>query len=548
MRDYRWLVGAFIADQLGSWAYNVVLVAFVFDRTHSANYLTLTGVARFVPSLLLSPYAGVLADRLERTGLVLISNLLAFAAMTGLALVIATGGPVLLALGFASLTAAVSTVNRPAIAALTPEVVGERDLAAANALQATLENLMVVLGPAVGGLFLLAGSKAAGVEANALSFLASAILISQVRARSRGEDAGTEESTSTALKAGFRTLAGAPVALTLVLFCCLDTAVFGASTVLFVPVSERLGSGSNGYAYLLAATALGGVVVAGAVDRLSAAGRLAPIILGGMLLLALPYAALTLTHSPAVAFALMVVSGAGMVAVDVLAVTAMQRDLPKASLGRVFGIFEALIPGSALLGSVVTAPLLNGFGLASTLVIVGLGISAISLISLPPVLRADRRTAAVAAELRPRVALLEVLDLLASASRPALERLAAAVEVVEIPADTDIVREGEAADALWVLVTGEVAVSARGEGGRSRRLRTLGPRSYFGEIGLLRGLPRTATVRTLEPSQLWRIPGEDFLAGVESASASTSMQNGMTSRLARSHPRLVEQPTTAPAS
>jgi CRP-like cAMP-binding protein len=266
-----------------------------------------------------------------------------------------------------------------------------------------------------------------------------------------------------------------------------------------------------------------------------------------MLLLALPYAATVLTHSRYVGFVLQLIAGAGMVMVDVLAVTALQRDVPKASLGRVFGVFESLIPGSVMVGSLITAPLLNVFGLTTTLLIIGFGISGVAVLALPPVLRADRSLAAVAAQLRPRVALLEVLDLFASASRPALERLASAVEVVELPADTVVMREGEAADALWVLVTGEVAVSALGEGARAHRLRTMGPRSYLGEIGLLRNLPRTATVRTLEPSVLWRIPGEDFLAAAEVGSISSSMQTGVASRLARSHPRLALEPTPVPA-
>jgi CRP-like cAMP-binding protein/predicted MFS family arabinose efflux permease len=546
-RDFRLLVTSFIADQLGSWAYNVVLIAYIYDRTHSVTYLTVAGFIRFTPGLVLSPYAGVLADRFERATVMLCGVLVAFATMTGLTLVVAYDGPLPLLLLFTFLTACACTVNRPAASALTPDLVGEKDLAAANALMAVLENLMVVLGPALGGLFLLTGSAVIGFEANALSFLVSGLAIVMIRTRSYGEISDAATSPVEVLTSGARALIAQPVALTLVLFCCLDTVVFGVSTVLYIPMSVRFGTGSEGYSYLLIAAALGGVLVGGLVNRLSASGRLAPIILGGMLLLALPYAATVLTHSRYVGFVLQLIAGAGMVMVDVLAVTALQRDVPKASLGRVFGVFESLIPGSVMVGSLITAPLLNVFGLTTTLLIIGFGISGVAVLALPPVLRADRSLAAVAAQLRPRVALLEVLDLFASASRPALERLASAVEVVELPADTVVMREGEAADALWVLVTGEVAVSALGEGARAHRLRTMGPRSYLGEIGLLRNLPRTATVRTLEPSVLWRIPGEDFLAAAEVGSISSSMQTGVASRLARSHPRLALEPTPVPA-
>ncbi|MCU1600081.1 MAG: hypothetical protein JWO22_790 [Frankiales bacterium] len=541
-KDYRLLVTAFVADQLGTWAYNVVLIAYVFERTHSATYLTVAGVVRFTPGLLLSPYAGVLADRFERTKVMLAGALAAFAAMTCLAFTVAQNGPVPVLLVFSFLSACAATLNRPAASALTPDIVSEKDLGAANALTAMLENLMVVLGPALGGLFLVTGTPALGIEANALSFLVSAQLVYRITSRSRGEVVEVEETPLQVLTSGARALLAQPVALTLVLFCCLDTVVFGFSTVLFIPMSERFGTGSEGYSYLLIGSAVGGVLVAGLVNRLSGASRLAPIILGGMLLLALPFAATTLTHSRYVGFALQVVAGAGMVAVDVLAITALQRDVPKASLGRVFGVFEALIPGSCIIGSVIAAPLLESFGLTTTLLIVGFGISGVSVLTLPPVLRADRSSALVASQLRPRVALLEVLDLFAAIGRPSLERLAASVEVVELEADEVVVHEGDSADALWVLVSGEAAVSAKGEGERAKRLRTLGPRSYFGEIGLLRGLPRTATVRTLEPAVLWRIPGEDFLAAVEVGKASASLQTGVATRLARSHPRLAAEP------
>ena len=100
----------------------------------------------------------------------------------------------------------------------------------------------------------------------------------------------------------------------------------------------------------------------------------------------------------------------------------------------------------------------------------------------------------------------------------------------------------QTADALYVLVDGEVDVTARGEGSRARHLRTMGPRSYFGEIGLLRGVPRTATVRTTEPSTLLRISADDFRAALESGAASSSMLQVASSRLARSHPRLAALP------
>ena len=90
--------------------------------------------------------------------------------------------------------------------------------------------------------------------------------------------------------------------------------------------------------------------------------------------------------------------------------------------------------------------------------------------------------------------------------------------------------------ALWVVVSGEVEVSARGEQGTPHLLRTMGPRSYFGEIGLLEHIPRTATVTAIEPCVLYRLPGDEFLAALTASTATASLLEGARTRLARSHP------------
>lgn len=332
----------------------------------------------------------------------------------------------------------------------------------------------------------------------------------------------------------------------LVPYCALDSGVYGALTVLYVPISQRFGTGTQGYSYLIAAFALGGVLAGGLVNRLAGAGRLAPVIVGGMCVLALPLAATTLVDDPVAGALLQLVSGVGMVVVDVLAVTALQRDLPGAVLSRVFGVLDTLVLAGILLASLGSSALLAATSLRTTLLVLGVGFSAASILAMGPLLRADRRSAAATAALRPRIALLEVLDLLAAAPRGSLEQLARSLEEVELPADTVVVREGDPADALYVVVSGEVSVKARGEAARTRHLRTLGPRSYFGEIGLLRGTPRTATVTTTEPTVLWRLSGTDFLAALENGAPSAPVLSVAGTRLARSHPSLAAEPFVPP--
>ena len=542
-RDFRLLVVAFLVDQVGGWAYNVVLIVWAFDRTHSPTWIALATASGWVPRLLCSAYAGVLADRYERTGVMLASSLLSFVMMTGVALVVAANGPPGLALGLGALSICSASAYRPAAGAVVPEVVSERELVTANALFGGLENLVIVLGPGIGGLVLVAGSPAAGVTLNAMSFLVAALLVLRLDVRSRGAAGAEGESVLAQFADGLRALRRAPMVVVLIVFCYLDSAVYGAATVIYVPLSERLGTGSNGYSYLIAAMSVGGVLLALVANRFAGSSRLGPLILVGMLMLALPFAATAGVHAVWLAVLLQLVAGGGMLIVDILAITAIQRDLPSEVLSRVFGLFEAGVPATLLLASFISASLLHAFGLTTTLLAIGFGFSGAAVLGLVPLLQSDRRSAAAVRALQPRITLLESLDLFAGASRLAVERLARAAREVEAPAGRVLIREGDEADALWVLVAGEVSVSARGEAAHARRLRTMGAGSYFGEIGLLRRLPRTATVRTSQPCTLLRIEGPDFLDAVQSAGISTSLLSQSAARLARSHPNLS---TTAP--
>ncbi len=531
-RDLRLLIASFLVDQVGSWSYVVVISVYVFDRTHSTLWLAGLGICRWGPGLALASYGGVLADRYQRVTVLITSALASAALMTGMAVVVAVDAPVGLVLALSALSALALVPYRPAAGALTPEVVGEQDLVAANAMFGALENLVVVVGPAIGGLLLLTGRPVIGVAVNAASFLAAAAIVARLRVRSRG-GAGAERGTARQWMAGVKALGAQPVALVLVLFAALDSAVYGASTVLYVPLSVRLGTGPNGYSYLLAGAALGGVLGAGLANRLSGASRLAPVIMGSLCLQALPFLATVPVRSPAPAAVLQVASGVGMVIVDVLAITSLQRDLPRDVLSRVLGILDSLILAGILLASLGAGILLAHASVTVALIVVGAGIPAVGLAGLPTLLRADRASAAAAERLRPRVKLLAELDLLAGADRNTLERLAATAEEVIMPAGTVVIREGDEADALWILTRGELSVSATGGGPEPRELPPVTAPGYVGEIGLLHGIPRTATVTARRECTLLRIAGQDFLSALQASRPSPALLSVAGTRMAR---------------
>ena len=540
-RDLRLLLGALTVSATGSWAFNVGLFAFVFSRTHSFAWVGAAGVVRFVSALLFSPLGGVLAERVERIRLMIGSDVLCTLWQVGAAVAAAAGGPVVVVLALSALTTMASSVYPPAVAATIPTIVDEDDLVAANALNGTIDNLVVIAGPAIGAALLLLGSPSLVFAINAGSFAASAAAVSRIRSRSQpaGPTGGGIAGVLRQMSDGFAAIVSLPAARTLVAFSVLVSFVYGTDTVLFVAVSaRRLGTGSHGFGYLLAGLGVGGILMAAAIDRLARSSRLALIIVGGTAGYCVPTALMAAIHSPGLAFAVQVVRGGSTLVVDVLAITALQRAVPSDQVARVFGIFFAFVLGAIALGAAVTPAVISAAGLNAALFTMAFAPTALGLLGLPALLGIDRRAAATAATLAPRVALLQGLEIFATASRAVLERLAAAASEVEFPAGGVIIREGDPANALYVLADGEVEVTARGELGAERVIRRMVSPSYFGEIGVLQHIPRTATVTAVSDCRCERIEGEQFLGALTTTPPSSSLMENVSARLAVTHPSL----------
>ena len=537
--DLRKLLGSQVVSASGSWAYNVALMVYLYDKTHSAGWVAAGAMGRFIPALVFSAYGGVIAERFERVSLLAKLNLFALLVQAGLAVAMWRSAPALVAIVLAACSSIIGTAYNPAVAALIPEVVPEEDLAAANAASGTIDNVVIILGPAIGAVLLVAGGPALAVAINAATFAVAAVWVYAMKVRSRPSDV-TEGGSAGPLRQvteGFKALASSATVLTFVSFSVLASFVYGTDTVLFVPVARvQLHAGSSGYGYLLAGLGVGGLLGAAVVNRLAARTRLAPALLGGIAVYCLPTALLVVVHTPALGYLLQVVRGAGTLVVDTLAITALQRSAPKEMVARVFGAFFALVLGAISLGALLT-PILLRAGLHVTLLVYGLGIPALCLLSLPRLLGADRLASLRAAAIAPRVAILERLDLFKAASRASLERLAESAVEMTVEPGTPVVEEGALADAFYAVIDGDLEVAAVGEaGGASAHLRRLGADSYFGEIGLLGHVPRTATVRAETECHLLRIAGEDFLDALTNLSASPSLLEGAQSRLARTHP------------
>jgi MFS family permease len=538
-RDFRLLLTGYTAALVGGWAYNVGLAVWIYEETGSAGWVGAATICRFVPALLFSPYAGVLADRFERVRLMMLLDAAAAAFMVALALETAFDLPVLAVIATCAVSATVGTIYEPAAAAVTPQVVGERDLAAANALRNTVDNIAVIAGPGLGALILLLGPPSAAIAANALMFVVSAAAVSRISLRSEPEDV-TEGGTAGPFQqmlVGVKAMTESITAVVLVAYSLLATLVYGFDTVQFIVLSrDLLGTGADGYGYLLAGLGIGGVLAAPIVVRLEALPRLSWVILAGMAVFCLPTLLFLVVSDPVAGALIQVARGAGTLVVDVLAITALQRALPSGVVARVFGAFNALFLGAAVAGAAIAPLIIDGWGLRPSIWFAGGVIPLASVAGWPFLVRMDREIAARRAELADKVQVFSQCDLFESLDEGSLDQMAGAAVEVEFAAGEAIVREGDEADAFYVVTAGRVEVTSGADGATAQRLGHLGPGDYFGEIGLLERIPRTATVVAVEPTRLLRVGGDEWLSALSAVKPSVALLESAALRLGRTHP------------
>lgn len=532
-RDLRLLLAGLAVSKTGDWLYVVGLQVFVFESTRSAAWVAAATILRLVPAGLFAPLGGSLADRFERRRVMIACDLARVGCMLLLALVAWRGATPALALVLAFLSSTAGSPYLPAAEATTPSLVPESELAAANSALGVIDNVGIFLGPALGGLLLLAGPPALAFAINAVSFFGSAAAVALMRTRSRPAEQ-REVSLFSHLAAGLRPLTSSAGAAAICGLVAGAAFMYGLQTVLLVLLSAgRLGSGGQGYGYLLAALGVGGAAAALVAGRLAGGDRPGLVLTIAVAGQGLPLAALALVHSLVVAMVLLVVQGVAGVILDVTGYTALQRAMPERLLARVFGFLQVTVIASILAGALVASWLTAAAGLSIALAIPGLVITALALLLVPLTRSITVSGLRRFEETRGRYDTFARLPVFYGVGRPALELLVRESSPVEAAPGEAVVNEGDAADALYVVEAGELDVST-GKVGRETHLNRLGPGDYFGEIGILKGVPRTATVRAVTAVRLYRIEAGEFSAAVGGSPwLSGFVSEGIAARLAR---------------
>ncbi len=498
---------AFNAAEFGTW---VAILLYAYERTGPAS-VGLVALAQLVPAALVAPAASALGDRFPRERVLAIGYVVQAVSMLATASAMLAGLPVLIVYLAAAAAATSLVVTRPTQSALLPSLARAPDeLTAANGAAGVVEGAGLLLGP-------LAAAAVLAVSTPSTVFLLAGVALAVAGAatfRLRPTDglsqagvASVPEAADGGFFEGLRTVAADPDASLIVAMLTTRMIMIGAADVLFVLLAlDLLGIGESGAGILSAALGAGAIAAGALTFALVGRSRLAAVAAAGAMVWGISLGVIGLTATAWLAPLLVVAGGAGLAIIDVTGRTMLQRSIRDEVLSRVFGLQEGLAMFGLAVGSVLVPILVGMAGLIGAVMLVAAVLPAAVVLTWGRLSRLDRRSVVPIRE----IALLRKSALFRPLPAPQLEAVARRTLWLTIPRGTIVIREGEAGDRFYVLAAGAVRIEMQGH--HVRDIAT--PGDGFGEIALLRGVPRTATVTTTRETILLAIDRAPFLAAV----------------------------------
>lgn len=496
----------------GQWAYSVALAVYAYEAG-GAKAVGIVTLIRTIPAAILAPFLATLTDRLPRIPLMASTSIGRAATIGGAGAVALSDGPSWAVYALAGLAAILGTVFLPAESALLPQLARDpEELTAANVTRSTIDSVGSFAGPAIGGGLLAATSAGVVFLVTAGTFIWGAVMVSLIRpqaaraqAQAEAEEEPAREGLLRSAGAGFKAIAVERRLRVVIALYAAQTVVAGALGVLVVVTAlDLLDKGESGVGLLNAASGIGGVVGALVAFALIGRKRLASDFGLGIILWGAPLALIGAWPNTAVALVALGVLGLGNTLVDVAGLTLLQRTAPPAVIGRVFGVLEMLLVGTIGLGAAIAPVLIAEIGIRWSLVVTGAFLPVLAALTWRQLLKIDAESEAPEA-----LKLLEPISIFSPLSAPSVERLASQLEPVDVIAGTAVIRQGDAGDRFYVIESGRYEVTVDGA-----RTREQGPGDFFGEIALLRNVPRTATVTAITDGRLQALGRDEFLAAV----------------------------------
>jgi MFS family permease len=504
-RELRRVLFAFAAFNAVEWGAWLTMIVYAYDQG-GATTAGLVAFAQLVPSAVIAPIAAVLGDR-RRPGRVLaLGYAVQAATVLGAAVALIGDAAPIVVYAFGALASMAMTLSRPPQSALVPTLArSPLELTAANVASGWVESVTVLVAPALAGVLLaLSGPGLAFLVFGCLIATAVVLVLPVPGPAPAGgrPDAGV----LTEVGEGFAMLRREPEPRTLVLLLGAQYVGIGALDVLYpILAIGALEAGSSWAGYLNAGFGAGGALGIGVTIVLVGRRHLLGPLLLGVVLWAGALVVLALITTRVTALVLLAVAGMGRAVVDVAGRTLLQRSARTDLLARVFGLLEGLSMAGLALGSLLVPVLVKLGGATAALVGVA-GVFPLAALAVGRRLRRIDQTADVPVV---EIGLLRSIPIFAPLTAPTLESIARSLQPLSVTAGTAVVTQGEDGHRWYAIADGRFEV-VRG----AEHLAELGRGQAFGEIALLRDVPRTATVTALTDSALYVLEKDDFLEAV----------------------------------
>jgi MFS family permease len=530
---------ALAGSTIGDWSYSVAFSVLVYDRAGAA-WVGIAQVCRLVPAAIAAPLLASVIDRYPRQRVLFATDAVRATIMTALFLSAALGGPLPLLIGLAMLNAIVATLFWPSQAAMLPTLVREpEELTAANVASTTVESTGCVIGPALGATVLALFGTTTAFVVPIVAYALSAVAVLRVHpvvvegvAPDGGDEAqgDPEESGGHGMLAGLSAILGNGDVRVLISLYSAQVLIAGALNVLTVVAAlQLLHAGDGGVGELVAALGIGGLIGAVPALTLSRRAPLTSVFVWGLVLWGAPLVVIGIFPHLVVAIAMLALVGVGNTLVDVSGITLLQRATPAALLGRVFGVLESLVIASVALGAAIVPVLLRLVGDRTTFVLTGVLLPLIALPLWGRLRRLDVPTVSPR-----RLELLRTNPIFAGLSEAIVEQLAALLEPVSLAPGEVLFRQGDVGDRYYLIDAGAVLIQRAG-----KETVMLGAGDGFGEIALIRGVPRTATIEAGSAVRLLGLRGDEFVSAVTGHATSAAAADAViASRLHTLRPAL----------
>ncbi len=361
-RNFRLYWTGQLTSLIGTWMQSVAQGWLMHRLTSSPFMLGLLGFCQFLPVMLFSPWAGVVADRVPKRRLLLVTQSSAMLQAVALASVVTFGivQPwMVLALAFAF--GVFNAFDLPARQSFLVEMVGKEDLSNGIALNSAAFNTARIIGPAIAGVLVATVGEGGCFWVNALSYVAVLVSLWRIDVPPRAADPGARSTLST-LNEGVRYAWGDPALRNLLLLLGV-TAGLGFQYMILLPVYTRdiLHAGPKAYGLLVSAFGLGSLLSAVVMMRRLDRWALRRNLLVGLGTAGIGMGTFAWSRMLPLSLAMGFLSGFGLILYVASTNTLIQLTTEDRFRGRIMSLYTLMFVGTAPIGALLSGGIAQRF-------------------------------------------------------------------------------------------------------------------------------------------------------------------------------------------